>query len=80
MKEEVMQVAQYLFQSPYTSAVQVGRLDPNASQSQDTSQTSTQDFVSSKAQPKAKEVTQTQGVKPSANTNSVSPRLLDVTA
>ena len=77
-----MQVAQYLFQSPYTSSVQVGRLDPSSSQSQGTSETNTQAFVSSKTQPKAQEVvqTQTQEVQASVDTNSEPTRLLDVVA
>ncbi|MFK5938165.1 MAG: hypothetical protein QM497_07195 [Sulfurimonas sp.] len=76
-----MQVAQYLFQSPYTSSVQVGRLDPSSSQSQGTTETNVQAVVSSQTQPKAQEVaqTQTQEVQASADTNSEPTHVLDVT-
>jgi len=43
IKEDVMKVAQYTFQSPYSSPVQVGRLDPN-SVKDDSSKNSTQTF------------------------------------
>ena len=75
-----MQVAQYLFQSPYTSAVQVGRLDPSSSQS--SSDTNTQATVEDQTQQKAQEFTQTQkqAVKPSVSTNTPSTNILDITA
>jgi len=75
-----MQVAQYLFQSPYTSSVQVGRLDPSSTQEQSSLDTNSQAIVSNKAQPEAKEIvqTQTQEVKPSVDTNAEPSRLLDV--
>ena len=79
-EEDVMQVAQYLFQSPYTSPVQVGRLDPSSSQDQGTSDANTQPIVSSKTQPKAKEVVQTQEVQVSVDTSTESTHLLDVVA
>jgi len=73
-----MQVAQYLFQSPYTSAVQVGRLDPSSSQSS----SNTQATVEDQTQQKAQEFTQTQkqAVKPSVSTNTPSTNILDITA
>lgn len=74
-----MQVEKYLFQSPYTSSVQVGRLDPSSSQNQTASETSTQDFVKSKTEVKAQEVAQTQESKPSVNVSSEPTHLLDVT-
>jgi len=43
MKEDAMKVAQYTFQSPYSSPVQVGRLDPN-SVKDDSSKNSAQTF------------------------------------
>ena len=75
-----MQVAQYIFQSPYTSSVQVGRLDPSSSQNQGSSVTNTQAVVSSQTQPKAQEVAQTQEVQASTDTSSEPTRLLDVVA
>jgi len=75
-----MQVAQYIFQSPYTSSVQVGRLDPSSSQDQSSSDTNTQAVVSSQTQPKAQEIAQTptQEVQTSVDTNAEQTRLLDV--
>ena len=77
-----MQVARYLFQSPYTSAVQVGRLDPSSSQSQSSSNTNTQAVVQDQTQQKAQEFaqTQTQEVKPSVDISAEPTRLLDVVA
>lgn len=73
-----MQVAKYLFHSPSTSAVQVGRLDPS-SLKEDKSQSSTKDNstlpkaalneTASKAQSFAQ--TQQQEVKPSVAANSI---------
>ena len=77
-----MQVAQYLFQSPYTSAVQVGRLEPSKSQSQNSSDTNTQATVKDQTQEKAQELAQTQKqtVKPSVSVNTTPTNILDVRA
>ena len=37
MKEDVMQVAKYLYQSPSSSPIQVGRLDPNSKKEEESS-------------------------------------------
>ena len=74
-----MNVAQYLFQSPYSSAVQVGRLDPNSKQEESSvSAQSAPTMTQSKPQPKALpvEVVPAQETKPSAEPT----RLLDVVA
>lgn len=75
-----MQVAQYLFQSPYTSAVQVGRLEPSSSKS--SSDTNTQATVKDQTQEKAQEFAQTQKqtVKPSVSVNTTPTNILDVRA
>jgi hypothetical protein len=75
-----MQVAQYLFQSPYTSSVQVGILEPSSSQNQGTVDTNAQSTLSSKAQAKEVTQTQTQAVQPSTDINTQATRLLDVVA
>ena len=69
-----MQVAQYLFQSPSTSAVQVGRLDPSSvkeesSQSSASLPKAVTNETASKAQSFAQ--TQTQEVKPTVTANSI---------
>ena len=69
-----MQVAQYLFQSPSTSAVQVGRLDPSSvregnSQSSSSLPKAALNETASKAQSFAQ--TQKQEVKPSVTANSI---------
>ena len=56
-----MQVAQYTFQSPSTSQVQVGRLDPSSVKAEKTSS-----LPSAVTNP-----TQTQVVKPTVSTNSI---------
>jgi len=64
-----MQVAQYTYQSPSTSAVQVGRPETNAKQEKsvsNTNQTKAQNFVA----------TQVKEVTPTVNSN----QLLDVYA
>lgn len=35
-EEEMMEIQQYLFQSPYSSQVQIGRPDPSAAQNEQT--------------------------------------------
>ena len=73
-----MQVARYLFQSPYTSPMQVGRLDPSSRQS--SSDTNTQAVVQDQTQQKAQKFAQTQIQKVQSNvsksTKTIS--LLDV--
>ena len=69
-----MQVAQYLFQSPSTSAVQVGRLDPSSvkeasSQSSASLPKAAINETASKAESFAQ--TQTQEVKPTVTANSI---------
>jgi len=66
-----MQVAQYTFQSPSTSQVQVGRLDPSSVKTATTS--SLPSAVTNPTQTKAESfsATQTQVVKPTVNTNSI---------
>jgi hypothetical protein len=78
-----MQVAQYLFQSPSSSPVQVGKLDTSSSQNQGSVDTNAQAVASSKTQPQAKEVAQvqTQKTQSAVDTTSVEPtRLLNVVA
>ena len=70
-KEDVMQVAKYLFQSPSPNPVQVGRLDPS-SLKQETSNSLPKAVVNETAV-KAQEFasTQVQEVKPSITANSI---------
>jgi hypothetical protein len=51
-----MNVAKYLFQSPYNSPVQVGRLDPSSKQDDSSVDASSQQFTqnSTKTQPEFK--------------------------
>ena len=70
-----MQVAQYLFQSPSPSPVQVGRLDPSSVNQQSTS-SSSQDLpkaVVNQTETKAQafEISQKQDVKPTLDTNAI---------
>lgn len=62
-----MEIKQYLFQSPYSSQVQIGRLDPSVEQNQK-AQEQTQSLVSSTNQT-AKEAQQFN----SAQTKEVTP-------
>jgi len=66
-----MQVAQYTFQSPSTSQVQVGRLDPSSVKTEKTS--SLPSAVTNPTQTKAESfsATQTQVIKPTVSTNSI---------
>ena len=70
-EEDIMQIAQYTYQSPSTSAVQVGKRDPNVQQEQNAPNTNeTQKKAESFA------ATQVKGVTPQVNAN----QLLDVYA
>ena len=74
MKEDFMQVAQYLFQSPSSSAVQVGRLDPSSVKEESKSSSSklpsaATNETASKAQNFI--ATQTKEVKPSVTANTI---------
>jgi len=53
LKEDVMEVRRYTFQSPYPSPVQFGRLDPSSVKSDDASQKNSSLDVSSQTQQKA---------------------------
>ena len=67
-----MQVAQYTFQSPSTSQVQVGRLDPSSVKQENSGSTlpsAVTDKTASKAESFA--ATQTQEVKPTITQNSI---------
>ncbi len=68
-----MQVNQYLFQSPSTSQVQVGRLDPASKEENTQTTQSSADFSVS--------VKQTQPVHPTqVETTNTTQRLLDIYA
>ncbi len=70
-EEDVMQIAQYTYQSPSTSAVQIGKRDTSVQQEQSAPNTNqTQKKAESFAATQVKEVT------PQVNTN----QLLDVYA
>ena len=74
-----MNVAQYLFQSPYSSAAQVGRLDTSSTEKQSSANAqSAPETTQSEPQPKARpvEVVAAQAVEPAAAPS----RLLDVVA
>ena len=67
-----MQVAQYTFQSPSTSPVQVGRLDPSSLKKEETTSSLPKEVVNqtaSKAESFA--ATQTQEVTPTVTQNSI---------
>ena len=68
-----MQVAQYLFQSPSTSAVQVGRLDPSSVKEENTQGSSLPKTVLNETASKAESFAQTQKqeVKPTVSANSI---------
>ncbi|WP_294966460.1 hypothetical protein [Sulfurimonas sp.] len=74
-----MNVSQYTFQSPYSSAFQVGRLDPN-SRSGDTGSQPSSDFVkntnSTLANAQSFKASQTSEVKPTVD----SAHVLDIYA
>ena len=66
-----MQVAQYTFQSPYPSPVQVGRLDPS-SVKEDNAQNTNQSFnptTQTELKAQSFEATQKQDVKPTVKSN-----------
>ena len=66
-----MQVAQYTFQSPYPSPIQVGRLDPNSIK-EDAAKSNSQNFnVPNETAQKAKVVQESlkQEVKPAVSNN-----------
>jgi len=71
-----MQVAQYTFQSPYSSPVQVGRLDPNSVKNNDSEKSFT---PPNETQQKAQSVQNSlkQDVSATVSTNN---KLLDVYA
>ncbi|MDF1878079.1 hypothetical protein JHD46_00340 [Sulfurimonas sp. SAG-AH-194-C20] len=64
-----MQVAQYTFQSPSTSQVQVGRLDPSSVKEEKSASAPASDQTQAKAQSFV--ATQVQEVKPTVNSNSI---------
>jgi len=69
-----MQVAQYLFQSPSTSSVQVGKLDPNSVKDESSkSKTSLPKAVLDTTETKAQnfEQTQKQKVQPTVTANAI---------
>ncbi|MBN2815171.1 MAG: hypothetical protein JXQ67_00700 [Campylobacterales bacterium] len=71
-----MQVTQYTYQSPYTSPVQFGKVDPSTKQEQSTQTDQLLQNNQSAVQAQELQATQTQEVKPSVTQNS----LLDVYA
>ncbi|SFV66574.1 hypothetical protein MNB_SM-4-1217 [hydrothermal vent metagenome] len=64
-----MQVAQYTFQSPSTSQVQVGRLDPSSVKEDQTLSSSVTNPALAEAQ--SFTATQVQEVKPTVTVNSI---------
>lgn len=68
-----MQVAQYTYQSPSTSAVQVGKLDPSSVKSDTTSTTSEPPKSTNETLTKAQsfQATQTTEVSPTVDANSL---------
>ncbi len=76
-----MQVNQYLFQSPSTSQVQVGRLDPSSKETERTSETTSQQNIAiSKQQPVHPTQVETTSVEQSVEPTISSKQLLDVYA
>lgn len=73
MKEDVMQVAQYTYQSPSTSSIQVGRLDPSSVKDNSTNTTAQPPKSTNEALTRAQDfqATQTKEVTPTVNTNSI---------
>jgi len=74
-----MTVNQYLYQSPSTSAVQVGRLDPSTKQEDTSSSQSAPNTNETAQKAQAFAATQVQEVTPTVSTNPTSP-LLDTYA
>ncbi len=70
-----MNVASYTFQSPYSSQVQVGRLDPSSKQDSDAKETDTEIINNNSSASKAQnsQQVQTSEVKPTVD----SAQLLD---
>ena len=68
-----MQVAQYTFQSPSTSAVQVGKLDPSSVKEEKSSPSSTPAPVVNETASKAQSfaATQVKEVEPTVTANSI---------
>ena len=69
-----MEVKRYLFQSPYSSSVQVGRADPSSSTEKETkSNTTALDIPASQTQTDATafKATQVQEVKPTVSSNNI---------
>lgn len=68
-----MEVAQYTYQSPSTSAVQVGKLDPSSVKENATSTTSELPNSTNETLTKAQEfqASQTQEVTPTVSENSI---------
>jgi hypothetical protein len=65
-----MTVQSYIFQSPYSSQVQIGRPDPSAKQDSQGSDTQTLENTNQTLQEaKSFQATQTQDVSPSVTTN-----------
>jgi len=71
-----MNVTQYLYQSPSTSAVQVGRLDPNSKQEETNASSGPQIKDETLQQAEVFAATQVKEVTPTVNSN----QLLDVYA
>ena len=78
-EEDVMQVTQYIFQSPYSSAVQVGRLDTSSSQEQ-SSTTSNNPAVTTQTQEKVQAVAQVQKKPEAVKPTTPSGNSLDIFA
>lgn len=66
-----MQVAQYTFQSPSTSQVQVGRLDPSSVKAEKTPSFPSAVSNPTQAEAQSFSATQTQVVKPTVSANSI---------
>lgn len=74
IEEDVMQVAKYTFQSPSTSQVQVGRLDPSSvKEEKSSSQAELPSSALNKTAAEAQSFAQTQvkEVKPTLSENSI---------
>ena len=73
MKEADMQVAQYTFQSPYSSPVQVGRLDPSSVENDSSSKSSQTFNAPNETEQKAQsfERSEKESVKPSVTQNKL---------
>ena len=76
-----MNVQQYLFQSPYTSSVQVGRPDPSSKPAETTNETSAQlDTNVTQQQPEHPTQVESANTVSSVTPNVSSNQLLDVYA